>query len=321
MVNNTSVDLNSLLAQLSCCQEADVFLYSGDIALHHADALVMQVNAMPVRNKNAALILTTYGGSPDAGYRIARLLKKKYQKFILYVFGYCKSAGTLVAVGANEIVMSEYGELGPLDMQVTKEDELRSTSTLDYLQALISLKGQAFNMFEEFFLSLKRNSGSSITTKTAASIATSLTTGILAPIAEQIDPLRIGEVQRTLNMSYDYGRRLTENNEMLFSLISDYPSHGFVIDYKEAKELFKNVREPDEIEQHIADLLHRLVRAPATPDIVQCIYPLAKQENTNETQSECYGDGDAGAVEDSISNNPTDEQVVSDNSSEVNAIV
>ena len=261
--------------------------------------------------------MLTDGGSPDAGYRIARLLKKKYEKFILYVFGYCKSAGTLVAVGADEIVMSEYGELGPLDMQVTKEDELKSTSTLDYLQALISLKGQAFNMFEEFFLSIKQNSGSSITTKTTASIATSLTTGILAPIAEQIDPLRIGEVQRALNMAIDYGKRLTDNEGMLFSLISNYPSHGFVIDYKEVKELFKNVREPDDIEQQVADYLHRVVRTPATPNFVQCIFPIAEQEKANESQSKCDGDSDEGAVEDGITDNPADEQVVPGDSPEV----
>jgi ClpP class serine protease len=40
------------------------------------------------------------------------------------VSGYCKSAGTLIALGANELAFGEHGELGPLDVQIAKRDEV-----------------------------------------------------------------------------------------------------------------------------------------------------------------------------------------------------
>jgi len=43
---------------------------------------------------------------------------------LLYVFGYCKSAGTLVAVAADQIVMSEFGQFGPLDVQLSDKNEI-----------------------------------------------------------------------------------------------------------------------------------------------------------------------------------------------------
>ena len=37
---------------------------------------------------------------------------------------YCKSAGTLIALGASALYMDDRSELGPLDMQVTRGDEI-----------------------------------------------------------------------------------------------------------------------------------------------------------------------------------------------------
>jgi len=41
------------------------------------------------------------------------------------VSGPCKSAGTLLAIGANELAFTPYGELGPLDIQLTKVDKFQ----------------------------------------------------------------------------------------------------------------------------------------------------------------------------------------------------
>jgi hypothetical protein len=310
------LNIDEILEQLSCRLDADIFLFIGDINIEQADTLVEEINSISQKHSNVALILSTFGGSPDAAYRIARLFKKKYKKFILCVFGHCKSAGTLIAVGADEIIMSEYGELGPLDMQVTKDDELINASSFDYMQILVTLKSFAFSMFEEYFLTLKSKSGSSITTKTASNIATSLTTGILAPIAEQIDPLRIGEVQRAINMAIEYGKRLNKDEKLLIKLTSDYPSHGFVIDFAEARELFKCVREPDDIECKIAILLHDIVREPKTT-FVQCIFPKKEQEK----EDECAGNErnracDTETVKNDVACDQANNQFVPDNSTQ-----
>ncbi len=70
------------------------------------------------------LMLSTFGGDPDAAYRIARCLRRRYTRVSAMISGFCKSAGTLLLLGADDLVFTEHGELGPLDVQYWKQDEL-----------------------------------------------------------------------------------------------------------------------------------------------------------------------------------------------------
>jgi hypothetical protein len=59
-------------------------------------------------------------------------------------------------------------------------------------------------------------------------------------------------------IAHQYGIRLARKNiqpDALESLISEYPSHGFVIDREEASSLFSVVRPPDEFEISLAQSL------------------------------------------------------------------
>ena len=235
-------NIKKSIKNISKNHNSDVFLFSGTISDNTVDRFILMLKNNKDKKQNCYLFLTTNGGDPDAGYRLARYIKNNYQEFILCVLGSCKSTGTLIALGADKIIMGDFGEFGPLDIQLTKDDELSNTSGLSYLQSLNSLNEQAFTSFEESFMSLKRRSGYTITTKTAAEISTKISVGIIAPISAQIDPIKLGEVQRAINIAQSYGRRLTDNHELLMNLIAGFPSHGFVIDYKETLDLFgKNV--------------------------------------------------------------------------------
>lgn len=249
-----------LFQRISEALNADLFIYSGPITRSLATNFINEVDRA-CNNENAALILCTHGGDPDAAYVIARILKTQYKKFTLFVFGHCKSAGTLIALGANEIVMSVRGELGPLDMQVLKSDELLfRSSSLDISQAIVSLSQQAYNVFIDHFIDTILRGGGAITTKTAADIATSLAVGLLSPITAQIDPLRVGEMERAINIGQQYGERLNDDAKRVERLIKEYPSHSFVIDYTEACSLFGNVRKPNELEKELESLLRGIER-------------------------------------------------------------
>lgn len=205
--------------------DSDLFLYSADIDENNADKLIETIRNKSIRRKNVVLILATHGGDPDAAYRITRFLKQTYSKFTLLVFGYCKSAGTLIAIGADEIVMSDFAELGPLDVQVLRENDFRRSSGLDLQQALSVLSQEMFSVFEVCFLSTIYRSSGVITAKTAADIASSMAVGLLAPIAGQIDPLRLGELSRSMEVAYEYGIRLNPTlKSSIKKLVSGYPS-------------------------------------------------------------------------------------------------
>lgn len=171
-------------------KDCDLFVFSGPINDEDVELFWDGVETQKKR-PNIALVLTTFGGSADAAYRIASRLLEAYEKFTLYVFGPCKSAGTLIACGANEIVMSCRGELGPLDVQLAKEDDLlRRSSGLAISNALDFINRQSVQMFEGHFLNLIEKSVGQLSTKTTSEIAKTITVGLLAPITQQIDPDR-----------------------------------------------------------------------------------------------------------------------------------
>ncbi|MDJ0774298.1 MAG: hypothetical protein QNJ49_12895 [Mastigocoleus sp. MO_167.B18] len=266
--------------------EADIFLYSAAISDVNADKLINEIKQTIPKRNNVALIMTTYGGDPDAAFRIARYLKRKYKHFTLFVFGYCKSAGTLLALGADEIVMSDFGELGPLDIQVTKDDDFRSESGLDIQQALSVISSQAFEMFESYFLDIISSSQAAITTKTAADIASSMAVELLSPISSQIDPLRVGEMNRLMNIALAYGQRLKPQGiEVIRDLIYNYPSHSFAIDFEEAEKLFDTVREPYEAELSLEEAIFPLVRKPASTDVIVNLETLIEEDDDNQAEN------------------------------------
>ncbi|MBE9216404.1 SppA protein [Plectonema cf. radiosum LEGE 06105] len=266
--------------------DADAFLYSAEITDINADTLINEIKETSPKRDNIVLILTTYGGDPDAAFRIARYIKRKYQKFTLFVFGSCKSAGTLLALGADEIVMSDFGELGPLDVQVTKDDDFRSESVLDIQQALSVIGSQAFEMFESYLLKLISGTQALITTRTAADIASSMAVNLLSPISSQIDPLRLGEMNRLMNIALAYGQRLKpESIEVIKNLIYNYPSHSFVIDYEEAKKLFDDVREPMDLEYELEEMILPLVRKPSSQEIILNLEKLNEEYAENSDRN------------------------------------
>ena len=255
-------DLRETVDEFSKKFNTDVYLFSAEVETKNADIFIEIIRSVKDRRENCSLILTTNGGDPDDGYRIVRTIKRYYPKgkLILYVLGICKSTGTLMALGADEIVMSDFSQLGPLDVQLAKEDELFHTSSLNYMQGLNSLKDNIFTSFETNFLNIKFKSGQSITTKTAAEISSNLAIGLISPISAQIDPVKLGEVNRAINIAYEYGLRLTTNIDLINHLITEYPSHSFVIDFKEAKEIFDNVRWINSDEYFMENSFQELVR-------------------------------------------------------------
>ncbi len=76
------------------------------------------------KGEDIDLLLHTPGGDPDAAEKLITLVHKKVETGSLHVIvpDFAKSAGTLMALGPNKIIMSDSSELGPIDPQITLED-------------------------------------------------------------------------------------------------------------------------------------------------------------------------------------------------------
>ncbi len=280
-------ELQKIATQFADEHDSDVLFYTGPIERPFDIELINKCSSWNKR-KNVSLFLCTFGGDANAAYRIARSIQQKYEKFTIYICGPCKSAGTLLAIGANEIVMSEYGEMGPLDVQLGKKDEIFETdSGLTILRSIETLEEKAFELFEDCFLKLKMRSGGRITLKTASELANSLAIGIMGPIVAQIDPMHIGEVSRAMKIGFEYGARLSEvskntKEDALNTLTYYYPSHGFVIDFPEAQTLFHNVRIPNSDENKLIIGLENIVLEPKSETMI--LY-LSKEKGDIENES------------------------------------
>jgi len=82
----------------------------------------------------------TFGGDVDAAEKLIHMLRAATQNASLRVIipDAAKSAGTLMALGAHEIVMSDTSELGTIDPQLELEDGKGNAivhSVLSYLDA------------------------------------------------------------------------------------------------------------------------------------------------------------------------------------------
>lgn len=249
---------------------SDVYFYWGPISKPGYHKLSACIENQENLCDTAYLILTTYGGDPDAGYRIARALGHHYEKIKILIPDICKSAGTLVCIGASELILGDRGELGPLDIQLSKPDEMfESVSGLDILQALSALQDQVLYSFRSYLFDIRTSS--QITTKIAAEIATHLAESYIAPIAAKIDPMTLGEHQRAIQIGIDYGERLNLKSnslkpEALAKLVSNYPSHSFVIDRKEARELFHSVKSPEKEEMLLYQWARDVIESKAWPN-------------------------------------------------------
>ena len=128
--------------------DADVMVFNFEIMPPVDWLLIGLVNERSNRRKNLVMILVTEGGLADSAFRMMRVLQGKYEQITIVVSGWCKSAGTLMCIGAHSLMMGELGELGPLDVQIAKPDELgERTSGLAVETAFEKLRQEASNLF------------------------------------------------------------------------------------------------------------------------------------------------------------------------------
>lgn len=255
-------------------ENTDVIVYSGAIDRTGYDQFCDLLCDRVSEERKLLLVLNTYGGDPNAGYRIARAAIHHFgvKNFRILIPGYCKSAGTLICIGATSLAMANRSELGPLDVQLRKQDELfQQSSGLDILRGVTHLREEALTTFRSYLLNI--NGGSGLSTKVALEISSTLVIGLYQPLFEQVDPVKLGEMSAALQIAKHYGERLHEKSDSLVTgalskLIMEYPTHGFVIDRSEARQLFKRVDAPTEHEEVLCNFMKQYFPDPGSSAIV-----------------------------------------------------
>ena len=169
------------------------------------------------------LLLHTPGGDVDAAEKLITLVRSatgEEGQLRVIVPDYAKSAGTLMALGANTIVMSDSSELGPIDPQISsKGGDGRDVvySVLTYLNAYDEAR-QA--------LTAAPNDPASLIT------------------FEKFDPVLVRKFKSIRDRARMFAENLLKRRGANFSKIANdlmdvsrYPSHGQMIDWEQARTI------------------------------------------------------------------------------------
>jgi hypothetical protein len=245
--SNDLRELRALATRLAQLRQADILIYGGELARPGDGDVAIGRHDRPSR-PNCLLLLSTLGGAADAAYRLARTIRRQYRRLTVYVDDYCKGAGMLLALAADELVISDFGELGPLDLASPHAViPGRAESGLALMQGLEALHAQTEASFERHLTRFRSRRSLGMTTRAAIEQASALSIGLMGQVFSQIDPLQIAEADRAIRAATLYVQRLGANHlkeGALDRLLTDYPSHDFVIDREEADDLLRTVRAP-----------------------------------------------------------------------------
>ena len=319
-------ELRFLAAPAAEKHEADIFFYSGPIDDGGYGKMAAAVTKSgSTGRKRAILILVTNGGSANAAYQIARLFQKLYDDFWLYCPSQCKSAGTLIAIGAHRLLMDSFSELGPLDVQLLKEDEIGARKSGLLARATFdALSEESFRLYERLMIGIKVKSRSLVSFRLASQLASEMTANLLAPVYAQISPDIVGGEKRDLEIAIHYGMRLGAysgniNSHTVEHLVKHYPSHDFIIDDDEARSWFEHVEVPSQeiyaIVGGIGDDAYDEAREPVVYALTCDDDDDDDQEDQNDGASEhetgAGGDADGGtsAMDDSGSSDRSSDPI------------
>lgn len=215
-----------------------------------------------------SLFLYTRGGQTIAAWSIANFIRQYCDEFEVIIPSKSHSAGTLISLGANTIVMTKQATLGPIDPSVNTP--LNPPIPGAPPNARVPVSVEAINGFIE----LAKGVG----------IDTSADLGaVMATLASHVHPLVLGEVFRTRSQIRMLGSRLLSKHmtdgekieKILSFLCSESGSHDYTIYRQEARdELGLNVEKPsDELYELIKKLYDNIaselqLTMPYNPDIL-----------------------------------------------------
>ena len=235
------------------------FTYGEDAPIDRSDMfeLIDQLNKIPTPPEETRIdmIILSGGGYPHPAYQMVNVIRSKCKKLKAVIPLYAKSAATLMALGADEIIMGPQSELGPLDMQMEHPliENLHISALEGYypfLQIYNKVSTDLFPLALQLAAAIIKTTG--IKREDAVDISLNTVTNYITPIVSQINPTIVNMCYRALTTgeSYAYSflyrymfkdkperERVMVAKETAHTLVWGFQNHGQVITREDAKLL------------------------------------------------------------------------------------
>ena len=112
------------LARIASLRKRGVLVYASDVnsdvpnSIDYSDELPFSDQLSNITTENIDIILQTPGGLAEVVEDLVRFIREKHKNVGVIVPGMAKSAGTIFAMAADEILMGKVSSLGPIDAQI-----------------------------------------------------------------------------------------------------------------------------------------------------------------------------------------------------------
>jgi hypothetical protein len=200
----------------------------GASAYMSSDALpqiVEQLDALPIGTQTLDFLIASYGGDPMVAWRIMTLIRERVENVAVLIPQSAYSAATLVAFGANDIVMHPNGHLGPVDMQITSAGTTGQTKTFstEDISAFLDFVRESLKITDQEHLRM-----------------------LFELTCKEVGTLGIGFTARSSKLALDLGERLLamhmkEDEIGLRAIVQNmskkFQSHGYPVSRKEVLEI------------------------------------------------------------------------------------
>lgn len=236
-------------------------------------------------DEHIMLLIDSPGGQAKHAYRAAQILAG-HGGFTAVVPRRAKSAATLLSIGADVILLGEYSELGPLDVQVWDSERERYGSALDEVQSLERLHVASLESVDQAMYLLVRRTRKR--TNVLLPMVLKFISDMMLPLLDKTDAVHYTEVLRQLKEGEEYARRClqsagySEEDSVGISarLVNDYPVHDFAIGRHEAEEIGLRIRTAS---QELSDVIEELVPFLRTMSAVGVLRELGDDDGPEDS--------------------------------------
>jgi len=220
----------------------------GLMASDMLEELTDQIEKIPEDQEEVDFLIESSGGDPLVAWRAISLLRTRFKKINVLIPNIAFSAATLLALGADEIVMGKYACLGPIDPQIMVKNQQDGSEKKFAYEDVLSL-----------FRFTKKEVG--LTEQKYAQ-------KIFELLSEKVEPIALGFAMRASSLSYEIGVKLllthmssatgkTKAREIAKRLNKNFFSHGHALYRKEAKKYGLKIVNASEEEDDIMWKIHK----------------------------------------------------------------
>lgn len=191
---------------------------SGQMAGDSIDHIIEQIQQIPSDKREIDFLIISNGGDPITALRIISLLRERFDKIAVLLPYVAYSAATILSLGADEIIMHPYSNLGPVDPQLTVSRQADNGQS-----AQLQFSSEDIRNYIDF-----------VKTDVGITDQDHLTSAFNA-LAKEVGPLPIGSAKRSQQLSLSLSiqvKNITENNRIGGSnqLVTDISSLGYDVD-------------------------------------------------------------------------------------------